>query len=260
MNHNLLLKDHEAALKKNVFFTHNKWPHFNLIFEDIKKISKRLKKNSNILSLERTSLYGGISLFAPFFYKHNFTSIDCSSKKILKRGDYNSKYVINRKIIRKKLDFQSSYKDILKLKIKKKHFDYILIPNLLHHIFDYELLFKNCKKLLKKRGKLYIFEPLLRELHQKPDDYFRFTPYSLEMTLKKMKFKNFNVRYSGGAFTATSYCWDQALQYIPKNKRKKLEKYVNFKKILELESKYKKNLSRKFTSFPVSFSLTSDND
>ncbi len=106
MNYNLLLKDHEAALKKNVFFTHNKWPHFNLIFEDIKKISKKLKKNSNILSLERTSLYGGISLFAPFFYKHNFTSIDCSSKKILKRGDYNSKYVINRKIIRKKLDFK----------------------------------------------------------------------------------------------------------------------------------------------------------
>ena len=44
MNHKLLLKNHEVALKKNVFFTHNKWPHFNLIFDDIKKNFKKVKK------------------------------------------------------------------------------------------------------------------------------------------------------------------------------------------------------------------------
>ena len=221
MNYQNLLKKHEKVLKRDVFQTHNKWPHFNLIFEDIKKINKNLKKNSNILALERTNLYGGISLFAPFFKDHKFISVDCSTNNILKRGNYNSKYVKDKNIIKINLDFKCNYKEILKLRIQKRSFDYIIIPNLLHHIFDYQILFDNCKKLLKKNGKLYIFEPLLRELHQKPDDFFRFSPYSLEKILKKMKFQNFKVKFSGSAFTAVAYCWDQALQYIPKNKRKK---------------------------------------
>ena len=37
------LKKHEKALKEEVFFTTNRWPHFNLLFDDIKKLSK--KKN-----------------------------------------------------------------------------------------------------------------------------------------------------------------------------------------------------------------------
>ena len=61
------LSSHEKALKKNVFFTENKWPHFNLLFKDINKISKKIKVNSTVVSLERTKLYGGVSLFAPYF-------------------------------------------------------------------------------------------------------------------------------------------------------------------------------------------------
>lgn len=259
MNYKSQLQKHEKVLRKNVFFTESKWPHFNLIFDDIKKLSKVLKNKSNILALERTNLYGGISLFAPFFHNHKFASVDCSSGKILKRGSYNIKLVQDSNIIRSNMDFKCNYRDLLKLKIKKRSFDLIIIPNLLHHIFDYNYLFKACKKLLKKNGKLYIFEPTLRELHQKPDDYFRFTPYSLEKTLRKIKFKNFKVEYSGGPFTATSYCWDQALQYLPENKRKKLRKLIDFKKIISLEKKYKKNLNRKYTSFPVSFSIISSN-
>ena len=33
---------------------------------------------------------------------------------------------------------------------------------------------------------LYIFEPTIREIHQAPDDYFRFTPYSLKKILRKL--------------------------------------------------------------------------
>ena len=66
------LIEHEKFLKKTIFFTEKKWPHFNLIFDDIKNLSKKMKKKSTIVSLERNSLYGGVSLFAPFFYEHNF--------------------------------------------------------------------------------------------------------------------------------------------------------------------------------------------
>ena len=63
------LISHEKALKKNVFFTKTKWPHFNLLFKNINKIRKNLNNKSVIVSLERTKLYGGVSLFAPYFEK-----------------------------------------------------------------------------------------------------------------------------------------------------------------------------------------------
>ena len=78
------LKKHEKALKEEVFFTTNRWPHFNLLFDDIKKLSK--KKINKIICIERTNLYGAISLFKPFFSDKEFISVDCSPTKILKRA------------------------------------------------------------------------------------------------------------------------------------------------------------------------------
>ena len=92
MNYKKLIQ-HEKALKKEVFFVEKKWPHFDILFKDIKNISNTLKKNSVVVSIERGGLYGNISLFAPFFYNQKFISVDCSGKKILKRGSYNKKYV-----------------------------------------------------------------------------------------------------------------------------------------------------------------------
>ena len=40
------LNQHENYLKKEVFFTETKWPHFNLLFNDIKKLSKLIKTDS----------------------------------------------------------------------------------------------------------------------------------------------------------------------------------------------------------------------
>ena len=123
--------------------------------------------------------------------------------------------------------------------------DLIIIPNLMHHIYDHNLLIKKCSKILKKGGNLYIFEPTLREIHQKPCDYFRFTPYGLSEVLKKNNFKNIKTNYSGGPFSAMAYCWDQAMQYLPKKIKDKYKKFLiydDIKKITNLDRKYNKNL------------------
>ena len=207
MNYNKKkIEEHEKTLKEEIFFTKSKWPHFDLLFEDIKKLSKKLSKNKTIVSLERNRLYGGISLFAPFF-KQKFIAIDCYTEKLFKRGAYNKHLIKNNRIIK-------FYKD-------------------------------------------YIFEPLIRELHQEPEDYGRFTPYGLRNKLKKLGFKNFKIQLNGGPFTAAAYCWDQAIQYLPIKKRKKeinwLNKKISYYK--SLDKKFSKNLVRKNTSFPVSFSI-----
>ena len=60
----------------------------------------------------------------------------------------------------------------------------------MHHISDPEKIIHQSYRLLKKNGTIYIFEPLFREVHQYPEDYFRFTPYGLIFLLKKKNFKN----------------------------------------------------------------------
>jgi SAM-dependent methyltransferase len=245
---------HETFLKKKVFFCHNKWPHFDLLFNDIKKLSKN-KRLNKIISLERGGLYGSISLLKPFFKNKEFLAIDCSSKNIRNRGGYNKKFVKNNNIIKLPIDYYRNYK---KLNLKNSSIDLIIIPNLMHHIFEFSILFKQCQKALKKNGKIYIFEPLIREIHQAPDDYFRFSPFAMEETLKKNGFKNLKKNYSGGPFTASLYCLDQASQYLPLNLRKKFLKNLhnkNYKNFLYLEKKYNKNLLRNNTFFPVSFSI-----
>ena len=249
------LKIHDRILRNEVFFVDNKWPHFEILFSDIKKFSKN-KKIKKVLSLERGSLYGNISLLGPYFFNKNFTSIDCSSDKIYSRGSYNKKFVNNDKLIRVPINFHMNYK---KLKLNKNFYDLIIIPNLMHHIYDHQHLIKSCKKFLKKNGTLYIFEPTIREIHQSPDDFFRFTPYSLKKLFNNIRLNNIKFKFSGGPFTAAAYCLDQASQYLPIKKRKTFKKKLlieNIRYFKNLDCNYKKNLIRKNTIFPMSFSIS----
>ncbi len=248
------IKTHEKALKENVFFTKTKWPHFNLLFKDINFISKKIKKNSTVLNLERTNLYDNISLFAPYFNKCKYISIDCTNERLKKRGSYNKKYLQNKKILKSISNYTFDYKNIT---LKKNIADFILIPNLMHHVENVDILLKNSTKLLKKNGEIYIFEPLLRELHQIPEDYGRFTPFVLKAKLEKLGYTNIKYKFIGGPFTSIAYFWDQAIQYFPAKKRLKYKKWYTkeFSKLLNYDELFKKNKIRKNTICPVAFSL-----
>ena len=207
-----------------------------------------------MISLERTSLYGNVSLFAPYFNKCEFISVDCSNKILKKRGFYNKKFLKNKKILKQRSDFFFNYRNI---KLNNKIADYVLIPNLMHHVDDVDILLKNTLKLLKSNGVIYIFEPLIRELHQIPEDYGRFTPYILKKKLNKIGFTNIKIKLTGGPFTTVAYFWDQAIQYFPKKKRLQYEKWFpkEFSKLLRFDKLYKRNMLRKNTLAPVAFSL-----
>ena len=245
---------HISYLKKKVFFNDTKWPHFNILFQDIIYLSKKFGKNKKVLFLERGGLYGKISIWAPLFHKSIVVSIDCSPEGIKKKGSYNKKYVEHKDIIKWPINNFSDYKH---LNLSKNSYDLIIIPNLLHHISDHKRLIYQCYQILKKKGKLYTFEPMLRELHQAPDDYLRFTPFGLSELMKKNNFKIKKVRTSGGPFSAIIYCWDQAIQYFPVKKRVKKLQWLKkeIKKLMNYEKKYKKNKIRSNSSFPVSFSI-----
>ncbi len=249
------IKNHENALKEKIFFNNNKWPHFDLLFDDIRKLAKKFI-SKNVTIIERNGLYGNISLLAPFFLnKNNVYSIDCSTTNIKKRGGYNKHLTLDDRIIKFNTNLHCSFKNI---NVKKSSSDLVLIPNLLHHIDDVDILFKQVKNILKPNGTLYLFEPLVRELHQIPDDFIRYTPYGLEAKLTKLNFKKKEINLCGGPFSVIAYTWDQALQYLPKNQRLNYTKWFyksEFKKLIKLDNKYKTNKIRPNSKFPMSFSL-----
>lgn len=250
--------NHISLLRERVFQTEQKWPQFNLLLDDMEGILSEIEgTEATVLCFERTLLYGGYSLIAPILSSPgvNVISIDCSPESAEGRGAYNSSMVDDERFIKHKHDLRCS---IEKVDFPSDSADYVLIPNLVHHVEDQQSIFSEAKRVLKTGGKLYIFEPLVRELHQVPDDYLRYTPQGLESVMKKYDFCDFQVKETGGPFEAISYCWLQALEFLPDDiLQAKADWFYNehFPMLMEWNEKYKNNLKRKNTRFPTAFSV-----
>ena len=102
-----------------------------------------------------------------------------------------------------------------KNKITKK-FKNILAFNILEHIHNDSHAINELKKLLKRKGKLYISTPFLYRYHQAPKDYKR---YTLEYFEKILKNKNFKIKrkisFGTGPFLASYSLLFDYLNKIP---------------------------------------------
>ena len=49
-------------------------------------------------------------MFAPYFEKNKFISVDCTNKKLIKRGSYNNKFVIDKDIVKFNSNLSCNYK------------------------------------------------------------------------------------------------------------------------------------------------------
>jgi len=247
------LNAHMDLLREKVFQVDNKWPHFKQLLNAVENISGSLEEGKTVVSLERGLLYGGYSLIAPFFHKQNFISIDCSPESADERASYNKGLVEDERFLK----VESSERcQIEELSIDDDIADYILVPNLVHHIADQNKLFQEISRLTKPGGKVFIFEPLIRELHQIPDDYLRYTPFGMINLLKQVGLNVDNYELEGGPFSVIAYCWEQALQYFPDEKRKEMEKWFyneHFAELMKWDEEYTENLFRQHTKFPMSF-------
>ncbi|MFW9924135.1 MAG: class I SAM-dependent methyltransferase [Candidatus Thorarchaeota archaeon] len=65
----------------------------------------------------------------------------------------------------------------------KPIYDVIVCLNVLEHIFDYQAALDNIYLGLKVEGFLFLSVPMFYPFHMLPDDYWRFTPFSLEKLL-----------------------------------------------------------------------------
>lgn len=249
---------HEQLLKERVFQVETKWPHFGLLFADIPKLLANLKPDATIVTMERGLLYGGYSLIGPLFSEYNFIGIDCSPQSADERGAYNSSMVDDERFLPVEISRRAAIDDT---GLDDNSADLLLIPNLVHHVQDQTAMFVEAARILKPGGTLYVFEPLVREIHQAPDDFLRYTPYGLSDALEKNGFSIKSTEETGGPFSAIAYCWAQALEYFPDEKRAKMSKWFYEEHMPELMSWDKENpenQSREHTRFPMAFSVTAE--
>ena len=249
------LTDHVAFLRERVFQTKTKWPQFELLLNDLQEFGEEPDPNRVVVSLERTLLYGGLSLIAPFFRQQSFISIDCSPPSADQRGAYNDWMTDDARCMRIAHDRRASP---TATGLDDDSVDLILVPNLVHHVRKQAAFFAEIARVLRHGGQLYIFEPLVRELHQKPDDYVRYTPWGVESMCEDVGLAVESVRDRGGPFEVISYCWTQALEYMPEDERRDWQAWFYDKhlgELLEMDRKYPKNLARQHTSFPTAWSV-----
>ena len=250
-----VIQDHLDFLNEKIFQTEKKWPHFKGMLNDIKKIAQDINEDDEVAILERSYIYGGSSLFAPLFTNGNLNLIDCQTLTAAERGGYQANWTDDDRCIK----IASQYKaPITSTELPSNSQDYIIIPNVVHHVRDQDAMFKEFERILKPGGRGYIFEALVRELHQKPDDYIRYTPWGFEYMFEKSGLKMKEFTPVGGPFEAISYCWIQAVQYLPEEKRKEMETWFygeEFQRLLKLDGENPENQFRKHTSFPMAYGI-----
>lgn len=242
-------------LAQKVFQVETKWPQFQLLLDDCERLARDMPRDSTIVCLERTLLYGGISLFAPLFDGHHFISIDCSPATADVRDAYNKSMIDDDRCLAIETSGRGSPEAT---GLPPGIADLLMIPNLVHHVADQDGLFAEVSRVLKPGGRGYIFEPLVRELHQAPDDYLRYTPWGVRRMVQRAGMEFIDHVPTGGPFTVIAYCWAQALEYLPAGERAGMERWfygTHFPELRRWDKLYPINVERQHTSFPTAFAV-----
>lgn len=249
------LAAHQRMLEERVFQVETKWPHFRRLIADVRHLAKELPAGARVVCLERSLLYGSVSLFAPFFHRQEFISIDCSPGSAESRGAYNKGMVDDARCLVVPTTMRAAPE---RTGLASGSIDLVMVPNLVHHVSDQPGLFAEIARLLKPGARGYIFEPLVRELHQAPDDYLRYTPWGFERQIAEAGMVYESFVPEGGPFQAIGYCWTQALEYFPAEKRAEMQRWFYERHMPELmawDEAYRDNQVRKHTTFPMAYAI-----
>jgi SAM-dependent methyltransferase len=89
--------------------------------------------------------------------------------------------------------------------IQDAQYDYVLCINVLEHIFNYQNVIAETKRILKPGGQAIIAVPFLIQVHPSPHDHWRFTGETLERLFTEAGFTEVKVEAIGtGVFGAAT--------------------------------------------------------
>lgn len=91
------------------------------------------------------------------------------------------------------------------LPYRESTFDHVLIFNVLEHIYNYNFLISEMRRVLTDGGRLIGFVPFLVNYHPDPHDYFRYTKEALQKILADNGFRDIKVQEVGRGPFAVNY-------------------------------------------------------
>lgn len=83
--------------------------------------------------------------------------------------------------------------------------DFVLMFNLLEHIYNYRHVVLETHRILKSDGTLIGFVPFLIQYHPDPHDYFRYTKESLYKIFEEAGYKNIVIKEVGGGLFLVNF-------------------------------------------------------
>lgn len=175
----------------------------------IDKIKKYYNKQSfyptaigiflNPFYIARKRLIQNIREFAIYFGGGDLLDIGCGTKP------YESLFNVDRYVGLEipggghddKAKSANVYYDGKNFPFKESAFDYVILNEVLEHVFEPEEFIGNVYNLLKPDGLLFITVPFVWNEHEKPYDYGRYTSFGLKYLVSKKGFEIINYRKSG---------------------------------------------------------------
>lgn len=76
--------------------------------------------------------------------------------------------------------------------------DVVVLFQTLEHLTDPAACLRECRRLLKSTGRLYVTVPFMWHVHEAPHDYFRFTRHGLTHLLRSSGFDGVEIRETTG--------------------------------------------------------------
>lgn len=244
-------------LREKVFKT-DEYYQFELLFRQAREIEK--KERGPLGILERAYIYNGKSVLSCVFSKIEVTPIDYRPISAKTRQGFQESWIEQAGL--NCLQAKDSVIDsgrTFDFNIKNKKSKSLFIPNVLHHCRDFNSMIVGLKKQLPHLRTIYIFDSYIRENHQDPDDFCRYTPSALSVLLKKVGFIEKKRSEVGNIFDAILYLISQAKECLKNSEnidlQNKLRKVIPLLKEKRKSRKYR-SLGRKFASAATGYALT----
>ena len=81
---------------------------------------------------------------------------------------------------------------------ENESFDVVLSTEVLEHVPDPYIYMAEVRRVLKPGGVFFFTVPFMMSLHEVPHDYYRYTPFALELIFKKAGFEFIKIKPMGG--------------------------------------------------------------
>lgn len=128
-----------------------------------------------------------------------------------------------------------------KMPLNDNSFNTIIATEVLEHCPDPEIVLKEVYRVLDKKGLFFFTVPFLWNLHEVPNDEYRYTPFSLERHLKNSGFNNIEIKATGGWHASMAQMLGLWVRRSPmkETKRKYLSRILKpvIKKLIKLDKR-----------------------